>query len=94
MYHVIYTFFGKARYKCGKFHLCRICATEFMEGGFLPPTLPAHMGPAPKRPILNRVKSEATFQRFSERFCRIGNKKKWRRFYFSKNNAVTRKGFR
>ena len=63
-------------------------------GGLFAPPLPAHMGPAPKRPILNRVKSEATFQRFSERFCRIGNKKKWRRFYFSKNNAVTRKGFR
>ena len=34
MCHVIYIVFGhlKVRYNCAKFHHCRICMTEFMEG--------------------------------------------------------------
>ena len=41
------------RYNCAKFHHCRLCVTDFREGGpFWPPSLWA----APKKPILNRVK--------------------------------------
>ena len=43
------------RYNCAKFHHCRICVTDFREGGpFCPPS--PHPWAAPKRPILNRVK--------------------------------------
>ena len=43
------------RYKCAKFHHCRIYLTDFRggRGGFLPPS---HLWAAPKKPILNRVK--------------------------------------
>ena len=43
------------RYNCATFHHCRICVTEFREGG---PFWPApHPWVAAKKPILNRVKS-------------------------------------
>ena len=43
------------RYNCAKFYHCRICMTDFREGGrlFHPPP---HPWAAPKKPILNRVK--------------------------------------
>ena len=42
------------RYNCAKFHHCRICVPDLMEGrAFLPPP---HPWAAPKKPILNRVK--------------------------------------
>ena len=49
------------RYNCAKFHQCRICATDFREGGLFAPT---HPWAAPKKPILNRVKS--AFQTFEK----------------------------
>ena len=41
------------------FHHCKICVADFTEGG--PKRLPPHPWAAPKKPILNRVKSESTF---------------------------------
>ena len=38
-----------ARYNCAKFHRCRICVTDFMEGVFMAP--PPHLLAAPERPI-------------------------------------------
>ena len=52
---MIHIFFGSSfgvRYNCAKFHYCRICATDFSEGGlFAPP----HPRAARKKPILYRV---------------------------------------
>ena len=50
------------RYNCAKFHQCRICVTDFREGGPFCPS--PHPWAAPKKPILNRVKS--AFQTFEK----------------------------
>ena len=38
--HVIHIFLDllQVRYKCAKFHHCRICVTNFRKGAFLPPS--------------------------------------------------------
>ena len=46
------------RYNCAKFHQCRICVTDFRDGGLF--GLP-HTWEAPKMPILNRVKDSQNF---------------------------------
>ena len=45
------------RYNCAKFHYCRICVTNFLDGG---PFCPHHPWAASKKPILNRVKGYLT----------------------------------
>ena len=47
------------RYNCVKFHHCRICVTDFQDGGSFCPLFP-HPWAAPKKPILNRVKGYFT----------------------------------
>ena len=42
------------RYNCPTFHHCRICGTDFREGGLFDPS--PHPWAVPKTPILNRVK--------------------------------------
>ena len=44
------------RHNCPRFHHCRICATDFSEGGLFGPSI--HPSAAPKTPILNRVKCQ------------------------------------
>ena len=51
---MIHIFF-ESRYNCARFHHCRICVTDFWEGGFFVPPLP-HPWAALKKPILNRAK--------------------------------------
>ena len=41
------------RYTSAKFHHCRICVTDFKEGGLF--VCPAHRWAAPKKPILNMI---------------------------------------
>ena len=45
---------------CAKFHHCRICVADFRDGGA---KRPPHPWAAPKKPILNRVKTFAIFTR-------------------------------
>ena len=46
----------RVRYNCAKLDHCRICVTDFKEGGtFLPPPSPNPWA-GPRKPILNRVK--------------------------------------
>ena len=54
--HMIHSIFGSSlvMYKCAMFHLCRICVTDFSEGG--PFCLPNSWA-TPKRIIQNKVKT-------------------------------------
>ena len=46
------------RYNSAKFHrCCRICVTDFSEGGLFARTPPSYPWAAPKNPILNRGKT-------------------------------------
>ena len=57
------------RYKCDKFHNCRIFVNDCREGIIFRPPPPLHPWAAPKRPILNRVKLSSWKKFFSWRFA-------------------------
>ena len=65
--HVIIYFLDLlwSRYKCAKFHHCRICVTDFQNrrGAFL---TASHPCAAPKRPILNMVNKHISDNGISE----------------------------
>ena len=53
------------RYDCAEFHHCRICVTNFREGGG-PFCSPPHQWPVPKKPFLNRVNNLTDLTRWSQ----------------------------
>ena len=68
VHHVFIYFLDlvQVRYNCAKFDHCRICVTDFKEGGLSvkspPPT--CYQWATPKRPILNRVKNMLLINKF------------------------------
>ena len=54
----------QTKYKCAKFHYCRICLTGFRLGGLFP-----YLWGAPKTLILNRLKTAAFLDNNWRSFC-------------------------